>query len=511
MSASDHSHNGNRVSLATLGHRLESMPMLLISILVAIGIVIADNVVLPFYGVLATMLCCIGILWLSRASYVRWCYLAVAIIAFGYIVAELRAPKATTPYDYQCDMVVSVDGIPAQRDGYRIADGHISAWHDGIRWHEADNRVQLWIRSDSIEHGSIAHITSKLQSRISRHSGYNELLYRRGYVGGVGINDYNISAIEQGDFEGMQHWTVQKLGYYHSDSAAHATLEAMVAGSRANLTPTLREAYSRTGLAHLMAVSGLHLGIVLIVVSMLLAPLRLVHRGHRAIHLLVIIALWLFAYMSGASPSVIRAAIMLTTVELSLISSLRFNPINMLATAIFLMLVYRPNYLFDISFELSATAVFGIVAWGIPLLRTITTRHFVGSSLLSTLIVGVVASLWTLPIISHSFGNIPLVGVVLTPIVMVFCYVIIGGGILALILPSVLSTPFIAIAEWAGEMQNNIVLWASEWPFAAIDYRLSESGVAICYALFAIITAVGWSINRKKSSTFALKYDTNRT
>lgn len=469
--------------------------MLLVLIPVTAGIVIADSYVLPLYAVLATMLGGVVVAWLCSTRYVRWCYIGIALIAFGYLIAELRAPTHSTPYNQRCEMVVTVDGIPAQRDGYRLAQGYITAWHSDSGWHEANDRVQLWIRSRSVAHGSLVRLEGVLRERISRHDGYNELLHRRGFVGGVGIDDYNTLALEHKSPEGLHYWALQRLGRYHSDSTAHATLEAMVAGSRLNLTPELRDAYSRTGLAHLMAVSGLHLGIVLMVVGALFAPLRLVHRGHRLINLLIIIALWLFALLSGASPSVIRSATMLTVIQLAYMSSHRYNSINVLAATLFIMLAYRPNYLFDISFELSAAAVFGIVAWGIPLIHSTASRHHIGGPLRSTLIIGVVATLWTLPLISHSFGNIPLVGVILTPLVMLLCYVIVGGGILSIILPSPLATPLIAAAEWAGGLQNDIVAWAAKWPWAAVEYQMSEGGVALCYALFALITAFIWSRN----------------
>ena len=244
------------------------------------------------------------------------------------------------------------------------------------------------------------------------------------------------------------------------------------------------------------------------VVGWLLAPLRLLHRGHRLAGLLTIILLWVYATMSGLSPSVVRAALMFSVLLLSNLGSLRYDTLNALAAAILLMLVYRPNYLYDISFQLSVTAVVGIVVWGVPLLRRVRIGGVVGW-LLSSLVVGVAATLWTLPIISHSFGNIPLIGVIATPFAIVTTSLIVALGIVALLLPDIVARPVVAVAEWCAEVQNGAVEWLAQMSWSSFGYTLSERGVWLYYALFVVITIVIWSINRKKVVTLS-EYDDYR-
>jgi competence protein ComEC len=280
----------------------------------------------------------------------------------------------------------------------------------------------------------------------------------------------------------------------------------MVAGSRHAMPNELRDAYSKTGLSHLMAVSGLHLGIVLMVVSFMLLPLRFVHRGHRIAALLAIVAIWFYAIMSGALPSVVRAAIMLSVLQLSFVISARYNSLNALAVTIFAMLVYRPNYLFDISFQLSVVAVIGIVVWAVPIIRTARSWPRPVTAIYSLFVVGAVATLWTLPIVSHTFGNLPITGVVVTPCVMLFAYAIVSCGILAVVLPIWLGAPFAAVAEWAARIQNGVVEWASNLPFASVEYAMPKWGVALCYTLYVAITLLYWSKNQKKVVTLP-RYD----
>lgn len=476
------------------------MPMLIISLSFALGIVVADSFSVPLWAIFSGVILA-GVMALVVRSSLRLVYCTLAIALLGYAASVVREPHATMPYDVPCNMVVVVRGLPAPRDGYRVAEGRVEAYEADDGWHRVDERVQLWLRSDSLAEGDRALVEGHLVRRMSRYEGYDVLLCRRGYVGGVGVNDFNLISVDKRRATTLQQRAVERLGRYCGDSLSHATVEAMVAGSRSGITAELREAYSRTGLSHILAVSGLHLAVVAQAVGWLLMPLALVHRGHRLRNLLVIVALWLFAFASGASPSVLRAATMFSVVQLAHLSSSRYNSLNALMATIFLMLVYRPNYLYDLSFQLSVLAVVGIVVWAVPIVRGIRSRSTVLRILLSSFAVGVVATLWTMPIVSYHFNNLPLIGVVVTPLLLPLSSVIVGLGVVALALPSLLSTPFIALAEWVAWVQNRAVMVASEPWWAGVEYRLDEGAVFAIYALYAIITVVMWSVERKKVIT----------
>ena len=499
MCALDRSHKS--FSLSILGHRLRSMPMFLALIPFVVGIIIANCYVLPLTIVVVLFVLSLLAAVVAMPRGVTWGYVAMTLVLAGYMLTELRSPVATVPYDESLEMVVDVEGIPLQREGYSIADGRIAQWRDGDMWHDADCCVVLWLRAADVVQGDRLTVVGEVREHISRYADYNALMRRRGFVGGVGIDEYNILSVYHVEPTDVQTRAIGKLDRLAEEGDAHATVVAMVAGSRHNMSATLREAYSKTGLAHLMAVSGLHLGIVLIVVSTLLIPLCLIHGGHRVASLVTIVVVWLYAIMSGSSPSVVRAAIMLTVLLLSNVVSVSYNRVNALAVTIFAMLVYRPDYLYDVSFQLSVMAVFGIVAWGVPAMSAMRSWSWLGAKLLSLLVVGVVATLWTLPIVSYTFDNLPIIGVILTPCVLLFSYAVLVGGMFALVLPAAIAVPFITVAEWAAGVQNSIVMSASKLPFAAVDYTMPAWGVALCYALYAAFTLLYWSKNQKKVVT----------
>lgn len=499
MCALDRLHKS--FSLSTLGHRLRSVPMFLVLVPFVAGILIAENYALPLMMVAVLFVLMIAVAAWTLPRKMAWGYVAMAIMLCGYLLAELRAPTSSVPYDETVEMVVGVESVPSERDDYSVADGRVDRWYDGEQWHDVDCRVVLWLRVDSILHGDRLTIAGKLSDGISRHADYNALMHRRGFVGGVGISDHNILSIRHVEPTDMQSLAIRKLDSHATDSASHATVVAMVAGARRDMPKELRAAYSATGLSHLMAVSGLHLGIVLMVVGLLFVPLYFVHGGHRLATLLCIVAIWIYAIMSGVSPSVVRAATMFSVLLFTRVISANYNSVNVLAATVFAMLVYRPGYLFDVSFQLSVAAVFGIIVWCAPLVRGVRLWSRRTMRFAAPFIVGAVATLWTLPIVSHTFGNLPIVGVVLTPCVLLFSYAIVVGGLFAVVLPVALALPFAAVAEWAAGVQNSIVIWAAELPFASVEYAMSGWGVAVCYVTYAAITLLYWSKNQKKVVT----------
>ena len=508
MSASVRWHSwSTRLGTTALGQRLRAVPMLVVLIPFLLGILVADSFVMPLGVALAALLVLSIVAWILLPRGVAWGYAAVALVLLGYVVAELHYDECDVPCDRPIELRGEVVSELAERDGYRVADGRVIAWRDGGEWYRVDERVRLWVRSDSVAMGDSFEAMAPVVSRLSHSVEYDELMHRRGYRGGVGIGDYNISALEHHKPRGLHLRAIEKLRRYVADTTSYATIEAMVAGSRSMLSTELREAYSRTGLAHLMAVSGLHLGIVVLLAMALFRPLGLIHRGHIVANLLIVAVLWLYAAVSGMSPSVIRAAIMLTILQLSRATSSRYNSINALAFTIFTMLVVNPDYLRDISFQLSAAAVFGILLWAVPIVRYVTLGRGPLTMLFTSMVVGIVATLWTMPLISNSFGNVTIIGVAITPLALLTAYIIVSCGILALLLPSLLAAPLMTVAHYAAAVQNRLVELAAAPAWCSMEYRLDDMGVALCYALYGAITLVVWSAERKKRVSLSRSYD----
>jgi len=156
----------------------------------------------------------------------------------------------------------------------------------------------------------------------------------------------------------------QAVGYFNRyilnpDAAAIAS--TLILGYRADLSTDIIEAYSKTGTMHVLSVSGMHVGLVFLVLNQLLKKLD---RGKGFRYLkptLIILLIWFYALITGFSPSVCRAAMMLSFYVLGKALNRSQNSYNLIAISAFLLLIYNPYFLFDVGFQLSYLAVLGLV------------------------------------------------------------------------------------------------------------------------------------------------------
>lgn len=143
-------------------------------------------------------------------------------------------------------------------------------------------------------------------------------------------------------------------------SDASAFLTAVIVGDDSYLQPDTDEAFRTSGLAHLLALSGLHVGIIIMFITVCLSWMRPSRYGYRIFYILIIAASFAYAAFAGMTPSVVRAACMVAVLCVSAIFQRRANIYNSLCVAVFLWLVINPLWLFAPGFQMSVCAVLGI-------------------------------------------------------------------------------------------------------------------------------------------------------
>ena len=135
-------------------------------------------------------------------------------------------------------------------------------------------------------------------------------------------------------------------------------LRAILLGEKQALAPDIKQAFSNSGLSHILAVSGLHTGII----SLILLPLfTIFFRNKNIARILTILILTYYIFIANSVPSVQRAVIMINLLLLSQILERKTNPLNTLFVAAFIILTINPNQLFNIGFQLSFLAVLSII------------------------------------------------------------------------------------------------------------------------------------------------------
>lgn len=149
-----------------------------------------------------------------------------------------------------------------------------------------------------------------------------------------------------------------------------AVINALLLGQRQDISPELLQSYTGAGAIHILAVSGLHVGIILLFLNFLFKPIEGFQSGKTIKVILIILLLWAFAFVAGLSASVVRAVAMFTAVMVGLESKRPTNVYRALIISIFFLLLFNPYYLFDVGFQLSYLAVFSIV-WIQPMIYTL--------------------------------------------------------------------------------------------------------------------------------------------
>ena len=489
--------------------KVRRMPLLRALPPLAAGILLADHYVLPLWLLVGGFLVC-GILALLADD--RGANLATlgAILLFGMTVTELRhtpAPPTGTPGEYE----IVVRERLSEREGKTASGTTIRARRNSATGEWLPAAGNLVVRCDSstaLNPGDRAVVRGKIYPFTARHGGYGRLMTRRGYVGTLYLNRSSLllSDTLHREFSPkhlslfLHERAVARLDRLALAPDEQALCNAMTAGDRRSLSPALRAAYSRSGTSHLLAVSGLHVGIVFLLANLLLWWLPLFRHGHILRNIAVILLIWLYAATTGFPPSVVRAALMFSVLQFALASSSEYVGMNTLAGVAFVMLLFHPDYLFDISFQLSFIAVAGIIAWGLPLCRLLRTRRKSIDMLTATLAIGFSASAATAPLISHTFGQISVVGLALNPVVILLSYVVVGSCTLWLVIPGTVLAPlFSVVAGFAARAQNELIRAAAALPAAALDIRLTTTQCWIVYGLFIFATLLLWSAERKKS------------
>ncbi|HET8964395.1 MAG TPA: ComEC/Rec2 family competence protein, partial [Chitinophagales bacterium] len=243
---------------------------------------------------------------------------------------------------------------------------------------------------------------------------------------------------------------------------------AILIGNRDKLDSTILASYAQTGVLHILSISGMHVALVFFVLNKALFFFDRLKHGRLPKACLLICFLWLYTILSGLSPSVLRAATMLSFVVLGESAKRNLNTYNTLAASAFLLLVINPYLLADVGFQLSYLAVIGIISIQSPLSNFFSTGIWLPDKLLALLSVSLAAQLATFPISLFYFHQFPNYFLLSNLVVMPLSTAIIYTGMLLI---AVSSFPFVfqPVALLFSRMLcllNDLINRISHFPYA---------------------------------------------
>lgn len=269
-----------------------------------------------------------------------------------------------------------------------------------------------------------------------------------------------------------------------------SVIAALTLGDKSELDAGLKQSYSVSGASHILALSGLHLNMVAGVLSLLLL-FRLGRGWSRwARGLLIVSALWAYAYVTGLSGSVVRSAVMFTVFVAGRCLERDGLSLNTLSLAAFAMLLYEPFYLFDVGFQLSFLAVAGIVLFMPVFQRWMFLTRFRASRYVQELVwVSMAAQLGVAPLVIYYFDSFPsyflFTNLVVVPLSGIVLVVSLALWMVAW-WPAVHEL-MVALLRFLLRLMNEVVVGISHLPGASFGLSFSAFDVLLCYWVLACL------------------------
>ena len=421
---------------------MRTYPILRLTIPLAAGIFFADAFPvsfgwLPFIGLVALLLV-LGVVARSSSYRFRWLFGAgVACFMFltGCILSEYARQQVEVDWTEEHRVYTGiVQSTPVEKPKSIQCRVKVAKWE-----------VLLYLQKDSaassVRMGEELKFQARIQSPANRDSlssfDYARYLLHQGISGSAYVPAGYWKKTERPPRLTLKQRAIQVreriVACYREWGIGERQLPvfaALTVGHKGELDKETRNAYSVAGIAHVLALSGLHIGIIWGLLEIVLKPLA-IRRLRWLKWLLSTTFLWAFAFVAGLEASVVRAVVMCMLMGLGKLAGAKPLSLNTLAIAAFFMLLYRPFYLFDVGFQLSFVAVASILLLYPVLSGCLSVKNRMLRYGWNVIVVSVSAQLGTAPLVMYYFSNFSvyfllanLMVVLLVPLIIYGCFVL---------------------------------------------------------------------------------------
>ena len=291
-----------------------------------------------------------------------------------------------------------------------------------------------------------------------------------------------------------------------TDAAALGIAEALLIGYTNDLDKDLVQAYSNTGVVHIIAISGMHLALIYLMLVWIFTRIPGIRRSKPIQVLLTLCCLWMFSLLTGAAASVLRAAVMFTFISLGNNFFKRSSIYNSLAVSAFVLLCYNPYFLWDVGFQLSYLAVLGIVAFQKPVYNYFYIKNKWADKVWQLMAVSLSAQVLTFPVCIYYFHQFPVLFLMANIIAVPLSSLVLYAEIFLVAFSWV---PFIGaylgkLTGWLVWLMNTIIVHINKISFAVWD-KIPATILSTILLYVVVLALGGWFINKnKKTLRFAL-------
>ena len=265
-----------------------------------------------------------------------------------------------------------------------------------------------------------------------------------------------------------------------------AVLQALILGQRREITDKLYQNYAAAGAIHILAISGLHIGILLLFLNFILKPLDKVKYGKIGKTILIILLLWAFAFLTGLSPSVVRAVCMFSFLAVGLQLKRKTSSLNSLFLSLFFLLLVDPFFIFQVGFQLSYLAVFSIIVFQPLIYKIFTTKWRIPDYFWKLISASIAAQIGVLPLSLYYFHQFPGLFLLSNIVILPALGFILGIGLAVIILafvgllPDILASMLSSILSLMNRFIEKIA-GLDSFIFSHIDFSLFQT--LACYLL----------------------------
>lgn len=373
---------------------------------------------------------------------------------------------------------------------------------DSTGWVTSRGKAILYLQKDSVASkllfGDRLMLEAKFlpPERALNPDGFDYAAYlKRQGVGAVcyvpsgswRVTDRDMSFSIQRQADICRNYLLNIYRKFHIEGDEFAVLAALTLGYTDALQPDLRASYSATGAMHILSVSGMHVGVVYVVMAFLLSFLNINQRQKVMKTIFISLFLWGYAFLSGLSPAVVRATLMFSFVAIANCFERKSQIYNTIFMSAFFMLLYNPNFLFDVGFQLSYSAVLSIIFFQPIIGKLYIANNKYSKAVWDLFSVSLAAQLGTMPFTLYYFQQFPnyflLTNFVAIPLSTIVIYLA-----MALLMTSFvpyLSAVVAFLLKWSLWLLNFLIVWVQNLPYSLSHISLDiRQTIVVFLAIF---------------------------
>ena len=315
------------------------------------------------------------------------------------------------------------------------------------------------------------------------------------------LDEKNINLLNQFLFTARQNVLdiLRKNMQGHDDQLSIA--EALLIGYTQDLDKDLVQAYSNTGVVHIIAISGMHLALIYVMLVWIFNKIPFIKRSKIIKVIFILSCLWLFSLLTGGAPSILRAAVMFSCIVIGENFAKKASVYNSIAASAFILLCYNPYFLWDVGFQLSYLALLSIVIFQKPIYHLLYVKNKGLNWIWALVSVSLAAQIFTFPVCLYYFHQFPTIflvtNIIMVPLSTAILFVEIF--LIAFAWVPYVGTLIGKLTWGLVWLMNKIILWFNSLPFALWD-RISATVVSTIILYAFILCAGYWLLNKNKTA-----------